>query len=173
MEQPNLFPTGDAGNPGMDDFLACSDLCEENRFTRQAAILRAMAGAGGKVYVVAERDVDYNDENLYLRDHDGQPQSLFLDRAEAERAASLRNAERLRAIPLLEYGNRLSDFTTLTESELNRGVGAILGIEFDLWSCDKSEFPFPSSATDEQMAEVADLFDLLYFYHVIEAEFGG
>ncbi len=172
MNQPTLF-TPEEADSSRGDFLACSDLCEENQFTHQAAMLRAMAGAGGKVYVVAERDVDYNDENMFVRDNDGQPRSLFFDRAEAENTALARNAFRLRGLPLLEYGINLSDFTSLTEVELNRQVSAILGIDFDLWSYGESQAPFPPSATDEQMAKVAQLFDKLRFYHVLEAEFGG
>jgi hypothetical protein len=172
MDQPAFFPPDTAGNPGMDDFLACSDLCEENGFARQAAMLRAMAGAGGKVYVVAERDVDYNDENLFVRDDDGQPQTLFFDRAEADRAAASRNAERLRNLPLMEYGINLDDFTSLGEPELNRRAGAILGVDFDLWSHGESDIPF-ATASDPQLAELSRLFDKLKFFHVLEAEFGG
>ena len=169
MDQPTPSPTAATG----DDFLACSDLCEENHFPRQAAMLRALAGAGGKVYVVAQRDVDYNDENMYVIGDDGHPRSIFFDRAEAKDAALRRNAAELRDLPLLEYGIDLSDFTSLTEPELNRGVSTALGVDFDLWSGDESSTRFPASATDEQMMAVARLFDKLQFFHVIEAEFGG
>ena len=169
MSQPTLFPIED----GADDFLACSDLCEENQFTHQAAMLRAMAGAGGKVYVVAQRDVDYNDENMYVVGDDGQPRTLFFDRVEAEDAALRRTAAELRDLPLLEYGINLSDFTSLTEHQLNLGVSTELGVDFDLWSGDESSTRFPASATDEQMMAVARLFDKLQFFHVLEAEFGG
>jgi hypothetical protein len=159
----------------VDDYLACSDLCEEKGFMRPAALLRTAAGEGGKVYLVVERGVEYNDEHNYLTEGYGTtPRALFLDRAEAEQAARLRTARRLRETPLEGFGLNTDDFTSLTRSELNRRVGAILGTRFSLWVGDHANpNPFPASATDEQMIEVATLFDKLQFYYVLEVEFGG
>ncbi|HEU5118128.1 MAG TPA: hypothetical protein VFT74_16020 [Isosphaeraceae bacterium] len=158
----------------MDEDLIVSDLCEESGFPRQAALLRAMAGGTERAYVVAERGFEYNDENNYVSDRDGTPQTLYLDRDEAEQAVSLLNGRRLREIDLSGFGLDTEDFTTLPLKELESRVGALLGITFELFP-DGMVNPtqFPESATDEQMTEVARLFDRLPFYHVIEVEFAG
>jgi hypothetical protein len=158
----------------MDEDLVVSDLCEEEGFPRQAALLRAVAGGPGKAYVVAERGFEYNDEYNYVSGGDGTPKTLFLDRAEAEQAACLLNGQRLREIDLGEFGLDTDDFTSLPQGELERRVGAVLGIEFQLFPGGMVEpTAFPASATDGQMAEVARLFDRLPFFHVIEVEFAG
>jgi hypothetical protein len=159
----------------VDDYLACSDLCEEKGFVRQAALLRAAAGEGGKVYLVVERGVEYNDEHNYLtEDYGSAPRALFLDRAEAEQTARLRTARRLRETPLEEFGLGTEDYTSLSEAELNRRVSQILGTNFTLWVGDyHNSGPYPASATDAQMIEVSALFDKLQFYYVLEVEFGG
>jgi hypothetical protein len=158
----------------MDEDLVVSDFCEEEGFPRQAALLRAVAGEAGKAYVVAERGFEYNDEHNYVGHEDGTPKTLFFDRAEAEQAACLLNGRRLRETDLAEWGRDTDNFTSLPESELERRVGAVLGIEFQLFPGRMvASTPFPASATDGQMAEVARLFDRLPFFHVIEVEFAG
>ena len=137
-------------------------------------LLRAVAGGAGKVYVVAERGFEYNDEHNYVGPGDGTPKTLFLDRAEAEQAACLLNGRRLREIDLGGFGLDTGDFTSLPRGELERRVGAVLGTEFQLFPGGMvAPTPFPSWATDGQMAEVARLFDRLPFFHVIEVEFAG
>jgi hypothetical protein len=162
----------------VDEDLIVSDLCEEEGFPRQAALLRAVAGGAGKAYVVAEKGFEYNDDHHYVSPRDGTPKALFFDRAEAEQAAWLLNGRRLREIDLRELGRDTCDFTSLTWPELDGGVGAVLGTEFHLFlqlfpTEDDTPTPFPESATDEQMAEVARLFDRLPFFHAIEVEFAG
>jgi hypothetical protein len=158
----------------MDEDLVVSDLCEEEGFPRQATLLRAVAGGAGKAYVVAERGFEYNDEYNYVSDGDDTPRTLFFDRAEAEQAVCLLNGRRLREIDLAEWGRDTDDFTSLPESELERRVSAALGIEFQLFPGRVvAPTPFPASATDGEMAEVARLFDRLPFFHVIEVEFAG
>lgn len=158
----------------MDEDLVVSDLCEEGGFPRQAALLRAVAGGASRAYVVAERGFEYNDEHYYVGHGSGTPTTLFLERAEAEQAASLLNGRRLREIDLGEFGLDTGDFTSLPERELERRVGAVLGTEFRLSPGQGvAPTPFPASATDGQMAEVARLFDRLPFFHVIEVEFAG
>ena len=66
------FPSA-PGDSIVDENLACSDLCEENGFTRQAELLRAISGNGGKAYVVIERGSEYNDE-IYSPSTGGRPQ---------------------------------------------------------------------------------------------------
>jgi hypothetical protein len=158
----------------VDEDLVVSDLCEEKGFPRQAALLRAVADGAGKAYVVAERGFEYNDEHDYVSREDGTPKTLYLDRADAERAAALWNGRRLREIDLGGFGLDTDDFTSLRQPEVERRVGEILGIRFELFPGGMvAPTPFPPSATDEQMAEVAKLFDRLPFYHVIEVEFAG
>ena len=156
----------------MDEDLVVSDLCEEAGFPRQATLLRAVAGGERKAYVVAERGFEYNDEFNQVSYGDGTPKTLFIDRAEAERAACLSNGRRLREIDLSGYGLDTDNFTSLPRRELERRVGAVLGIKFELFPGGLVQpTAFPESATDEQMAEVAGLFDRIAFFHVIEVEF--
>jgi hypothetical protein len=158
----------------MDQDLVVSDLCEEEGFPRQAVLLRAVAGGARKAYVVAERGFEYNDEHEYVSRGDGTPKTLFFDRMEAEQAACLWNGWRLREIDLAGFGRDTGDFTSLPQRELERRVSAVLGIEFQLFPGGMVEpTPFPASATDGQMAEVARLFDRLPFFHVIEVHFAG
>ena len=158
----------------MDEDLVVSDFCEEEGFPRQAALLRAVAGVAGKAYVVAERGFEYNDEHNYVSDGDGAPKTLFFDRAEAEQAARLMNGRSLREIDLGEFGLDTDNFTSLPQRELERRVGEVLGIEYQLFPGGiVAPTPFPASATEGQMAEVARLFDRLPFFHVIEVEFAG
>ena len=63
----------------MDDYLACSDLCEEQGFLRQAELLRAVGRGQGRAFLVLERGYHYNDYNYDL-DRQGQPRTVFLDR---------------------------------------------------------------------------------------------
>ena len=158
----------------MDDYLAGSDLCEENQFLRQARLLRAMAGAGGKVYFLAERGAEYNDNYDYIPDEDGQIRTLFLDRADAEVAAAFRNAQKFREIDLEDFGYDTGDYTSLDEATLNAHATAILGEPFRLWAAgdEPRRVKLPARATDDQMIAVAALFDKLRFFHVLEAEFG-
>jgi hypothetical protein len=158
----------------VDEDLVVSDLCEEEGFPRQAVLLRAVAGGAGKAYVVAESCSEYNDLHNYVSSWDAAPKTLFFVRAEAEQAAWLLNGRRLREINLRGFGRDTDAFTSLPEGELERRVGAVLGIEFQLFPGGMvGPTPFPASATDGQMAEVALLFDRLADFHVIEVEFAG
>ena len=158
----------------MNEFEAGGELCDEYRLLDQARLLRTMAGPGGTVYLVAERGVEYNDHCYETSRFDGEFQNLFTDRDEAQRAADLGNARKLREINLRDYGNA-DDMSSLDMDPLNSRVGQILGQPFSVHGHYPFEDPvvFPESATDDQMIAIARLFDKMQFFHVIEAEFGG
>lgn len=166
----------------MDDDLVCSDLCEEQGFARQAELLRALAGAGNKLYVLAERGYQNHDGVLELPPDEfgeplaGRPRAVFVDRDEALRSADLRNARvyRDREVNILDFGFSLDALTDHPEEALNREIGAILGRDFDIFGgrgeaalANDGPNPFPPDATDEQMVRVVQLFNVRFF-HVIE-----
>jgi hypothetical protein len=157
----------------MDDLTAGSDLCEQNHFLRQARLLRAMAGAGGKVYLLVERGDEYNDNFYEVAEGDGEFRTLFLDRYDAELEATFRNARKLREIDLADFGYSVEDVSSLDEAELVARASAILGEPFRARVGGFWRPSLPKWATDDQMIALARLFDKLRFYHVIEAEFGG
>lgn len=156
----------------MDDYLVCSDFCEENGFPRQAEMLRALSGASGKLYVVAERGMESDDDGFdRLVDGDGSPRRVYINREEAERTAAVLTGHRLSKEPLRSRGDRPDHFTSLALEELDRGVSLALGIDFRLFPENQRDpTPFPESMTDEQFAEIARHFDRLEIFHVIEVE---
>ncbi len=159
----------------MDDHLVCSDLCEEHGFQRQAELLRAIADGGRTAYVVMERGAEYNDE-ITSPNEEGEPVTVFLDRAEAERAAAERDAAWHRSNNILDFCYTLREVTDLPTDTLERRISEILGRPYHLpnegqptysWS----EQPLvPEPVTDEQMLQIADLFKLKFFY-VVETQF--
>jgi hypothetical protein len=161
----------------VDENLACSDLCEENGFTRQAELLRAISGNGGKAYVVIERGSEYNDE-IYSPQLVGDPRTIFLDEAVAERVAARRNADWYRDNNILDYCYSLDQVTDLSAAELSSKIAAILGRDYQLPNSGESTWAraddplITGPVTDEQMQRVADLFTLK-FYYVVETEFAS
>jgi hypothetical protein len=161
----------------VDEHLACSDLCEENGFTRQAELLRSIAGQGRKAYLVVERGAEYNDEIISPRQF-GDPKTVFIDRETADKAAAELNAAWYRHNNILDYCYRLAEVTDLSASELSVKIAAILGRDYELPNNGfptraRSEGPLISGpSTDEQMHQIADLFTLK-FYYVVETEFAS
>jgi hypothetical protein len=159
----------------MSDDLVCSDLCEERGFLRQAELLRAVAGERGSVYVVMERGAEYNDE-IMSPHAEGDPRSAFLDRAEAERVASERNARWHRENNILDYCYRLKDVTPYAADELARRISEIIGRPYELPNGGHATFAkadeplVPGPLTGEQMRRIAELFTLK-FYYVVETHF--
>lgn len=164
--QPPQFSVEDNDDPATnpDELLACSDLCEENRFPREAAMLRALAGAGGPAHIVVEHSAGCRYD---------PPRLLFFDRAQAECDAIRCTVAHLRGWRRTKGEIKVDYVTSLAEPELDRRVSSALGINFKIRSGRQSGVLFPASATDEQMMAVARLFDKLRFFHVLEAEFGG
>ena len=155
----------------MDEDLVCSDFCEENGFAASAELLRALAGGGGKAYVVMERGAEYDDCIMEPK-REGQPRTIFLDRAEAERAASERDARWHRENNILWHCYNIEEITGLPRPELGARISAILGIDLDpeasYWGADSL---LTASASDRQAREFAALFTLK-FHYVLETEFG-
>jgi hypothetical protein len=147
----------------MSDFEACAELCEEYGFLRQAALLRAVAREGLRVFAVCER-VPHDDR--YLDEEGGVPRALFLDREDAERDAQRRAVLAFRERNLYEYGEGEIDFMTdLTSDQFEQEVAAILGTDYRLPDPDTHQGPlFPTGATDEQIRAVSRLFRLQFFY---------
>lgn len=158
----------------MDDFVAGADLCEEHRLFDQARLLRAMAGPGGKLYLVAERGAEYNDNWYEVVPGDGEFRTVFTDAAEAGRAAELANVRKLREVNLRDFNGR-GAMSSLEFVELRERLHQILGGPCALYDYENHEGPYvlPTTLTDEQMIAIARLFDKMQFFHVIEAEFGG
>ena len=159
----------------MDDDLVCSDFGEENGFARPAELLRALAGGTRKAYVVMERGAEYNDEIVAPRKQ-GEPQSIFLDRARAERVAADRNTRWYRENNILDHCYDLKEVCPDPADQLAAKIAAILGRDYSLPNGGQPTFEFDSSplidgpATDEQMLRIAELFTLKFFY-IAETEF--
>jgi len=159
----------------VDAHLACSDLCEENGFTRQAELLRSFHRNGGKAYVIFERSAAYNDE-IYSPQKAGEPSTIYLDEATARKVAAERNTEWYRNNNILDYCDNLNQVTNLSAAELFEKIAAIVGREHELPNGGfptfaRTEDPLiPGTVTDEQMQQIADLFTLK-FYYVVETEF--
>jgi hypothetical protein len=152
----------------MSDYEACAALCEEYGFPRQAALLRAVAQGGLRVFAVCARLPQ--DEFLDLVR--GDPVALFLDRKDAERDARRRHVLAFRTLNLYEYcGGEIDYLTDRTPEEFEREVSAILGTEYKLPDPGTHTGPLlPADATDEQVRAVARLFEDHFFY-VAELEF--
>jgi hypothetical protein len=153
------------------DYEACADLCDDRGFARQAALLRAVARGGLRVFAVCERAVD---DFGVLEETGGVPRALFLDRADADRDADRRNLLAFRERNLYEYcEGDIGYVTNLTPEEFERGVGVILGAGYTLPDPDTHRGPLlPAGASDEQVRAVLNLFDL-QFFHVVELELVG
>ncbi len=158
----------------MDTFLQGADLCEEYRLLDQARLLRSMAkDNGGKVYLLAERGAEYNDNWVEVDVEDGEFRNVFTERDAAQRAADIGNARRFREINLRDFGGA-GNMTSVDWRDLDARINHILSNPFQLDSPDHDEpIILPASLTDEQMIAIARLFDKMQFFHVIEAEFGG
>jgi hypothetical protein len=152
----------------MDDFAACAEVCDEYGFARQAALLRAAARGGLRVFAVCER---LRDDGL-LVDEGGVPVALFLDREDAEHDARRRDLLAFRTLNLYEYcGGYINFRSNRMRAELEREVSAILGTDYKLPDPDTHKGPFfPADATDEQIRAVSRLLDVHFFY-VAELEF--
>ncbi len=159
----------------MDDNLVCSDLCEENGFTRQAEILRAISGERRTAYVVVERGYEYNDE-IYEPHEAGQPSLIFLDPEAADRHATEREVEWHRHNNILDFCYRLEDVTDYKAPELEAKISVILGRPYHLTNDGhptyaRAEGPLiDGEATDDQMRRIAELFKFKWHY-VIETSF--
>jgi hypothetical protein len=152
----------------MDDFAACAELCGDYGFTRQAALLRAVARGGLRVFAVCERLLDGD----VLADEGGVPVALFLDREDAERDARRRDLLAFRTLNLYEYcGGYINFRSNRLRAEFEREVSAILGPDYKLPDPNTHKGPlFPADATDEQIRAVSRLFNDHFFY-VAELEF--
>ncbi len=159
----------------MSEDLVCSDFCEERGFARPAELLRALGGDRRTVYVVMERGAEYNDE-IMSPNFAGDPRWIFLDRAEAERAAAERDARWHRENNILDYCYGLKDVTPYPAVELARRISDILGRAYDLSDGGEPTFAHAEGplvegpVTDEQMRKIAELFTLKFFY-VVETTF--
>jgi hypothetical protein len=153
----------------MDDFAACAELCEEYGFPRQAALLRAVAREGLRVFAVCER---VPHEDGFLNEHGSVPVALFLNREDAEHEAQSRNVLAFRGRNLYEYcEGEIAYWTGLASDEFERQVTAILGADYKLPDPDTHKGPlFPADATDEQIRAVLRLFEDHFFY-VAELKF--
>ena len=161
----------------MDEDLVCSDFCEEQGYTRQAELLRALGGEGQTAYVVMERGAEYNDE-IMSPDEAGEPGTAYLDREEAARAAAAKNAEWYRENNILDYCYSLRDVSEHSKEELERRIAEILGRPYQMPYEGEASFAsmeeplVDKPVTDEQMLRIADLFTLKFFY-VAETRFAA
>ena len=161
----------------MDEDLVCSDFCEEQGYTRQAELLRALGGMGRAAYVVMERGAEYNDE-IMSPDVAGEPGVVYLDRGEAARAAASKNAEWYRENNILDYCYNLKEVTEHSQEELERRIAEILGRPYRMPNDGEPSFAamedplVDGSVTEEQMLRIADLFTLKFFY-VAETQFAA
>lgn len=159
----------------MSDDLVCSDFCEERGFARPAELLRAVGGGQRTVYVVMERGAEYNDE-IMSPNLAGNPKWVFLDRAEAERAAAERDASWHRGNNILDYCYQLKDVSPYPVGELGRRISEILGRTYELPDDGDPTYGYTDGplvtgpVTDEQMRKIAELFTLKFFY-VLETTF--
>lgn len=154
----------------MSDHEKCADLCEDHGFARQAALLRAAARGGLRVFAVCERA---RGDIGFLADAGGVPVALFLDREDAESDARRRNLLAFRTLNLYEYCEGDIDLMSgRTPAELEQEVSVILGADYELPDPDTHEGPlFPADATDEQIRSVSRLFRHHFFFYVAELEF--
>jgi hypothetical protein len=188
----------------MDDYRVCSDLCEEQGFLWQAQLMRAFAASGGKAYVVVKRAWERYEDITVLKDG-GSPQVVLLSRDEAEREAEDRTVRLFRDLkaPLelfcspdevvsrterLENLGRwirgwntgrvfsLDEAVGMSEPELNRRVGQILGRPFEgvFAQPNRREKLFPADeVSDEQLRHIVRLFKNARLFYVVETPFAG
>lgn len=164
----------------MDEFLACSDLCEENGFDRPAGWFRTLSAHGGRAFVVVERGWEYNDE-IDQPNTFGEPDRVFFDRATAEEVAAARNAAVFRRERVSRFCYGIEEISDLTVAELNEQIRAILDQQPMTWGDpeidaaadqDMLDWPDLADATEEQVRRIANLFTLKFFY-VVETTFAG
>jgi hypothetical protein len=161
----------------MDEFLACSDLCEENGHLEAAEVLRSVSKSGCKAFVVVERGWEY-DDCIDEPNSVGSPSKVYFDRELAEAAARAENARTYREYGFRRFCYNLEDITTFPVDELNRRISEILGRPFESPEDDRRSAPFTDnelgngSISDDQMIAIADLFKIKFFY-VVETEFAS
>jgi hypothetical protein len=168
----------------VDDFQACSEVCQAHGFVRQAEFFRGFSEDRCVVYVVVECREGFRlnfAKDPYIvgeegSDQGGDPVLIFLDRGEAIREAERLNVEAFRERDLLEHCyfpvlGRLyiDEITDLTADELYRSISEILGQEFRFPEGHIAPPIFPPSATDDQMTRIMALFTRRFFY-VAETE---
>jgi hypothetical protein len=161
----------------MDEFLACSDLCEENGDLEAAEVLRSVSKSGCKAFVVVERGWEY-DDCIDEPNSVGSPSKVYFVRELAEADARAENARVYREYGFDRFCYNLEDITTFTVDELNRKISEILGWAFKLPERDLRSNPFDRHSlgyrriSDYQMMAIADLFKIKFFY-VVETEFAN
>jgi hypothetical protein len=155
----------------VDNFDSTARLCEAYGFDRPAAVLRARSMAKSKVYLVVERPFEYSEYGYWMREKEGLPRTIFLDRAKAERLADDRNIEAFRRLRPFNADDFADSPPWPTEAEMSEKIGEILGRPFpwpnvarEVADPDDEPAVFPASATDDQMRRIIGLFHLTFFY---------
>jgi hypothetical protein len=121
-------------------------------------------------YIVMSQEMEYNDQN-YFPAGDGQcgnPEKMFDNHEDAEKACEQMNAEQLNGINPLDYCEWIYDLVPKqNEEQFKKLYKEFFGKEtvlFDKDDYDHEVTFFPRNATLEQIIELAKLMNLQFYY---------
>jgi len=147
-----------------EELQIASDLCQEYGFARNAEILREIAAGQERVFMVVKKGYEYGDDFYYFEEHLDEPQTIFRSQQEALLVQEMLTAQRLRTL----NPNALYNPSRMSDSELERKARKILGRSWTMPDFRGLETAvFPEQATDDQLVQIAKLFEIELF-QVIE-----